>query len=413
MLSVSCNYFVRSLFKNNNPIGSEARRILKYGLYGALPTDKDGGFIVLQKAEIMQLHEHTLQKHWYKEVSTTADLFDEVRTSYIYDCKMAAKDYSKVHGKDEGSKFLGALLSSVKGSSAFTAKLKGTMKTHKHEVTMRPVHAQPVSPMASGMQFNRFLPGRQLKKLDHLVRDSKKFASKVSTTVVSLSALFVEHDLKDYYLSGTCDELANISAQILPMDEQLTYKKVCRTIIDNQFIDSDFFPGRVWKVRRGCGMGMLASGEIADSVFYILTERDFLLNCECRDRFGIHFYFRFRGDLWMCLEDKGPENRFQMMNEIKRHSQFFEVKCMAVSRAISSFLDIHIEKGDGGRILTGVHFKDTSIYQPLAVAITRHTYMGRGQEANSYELNVCATTPSCTRNPNPFISLVSKPDLAL
>ena len=73
-------------------------------------------------------------------------------------------------------------------------------------------------------------------------------------------------DLKDFFMSGTIEDLPQLAASIIEDDGLRSL--VCDAIallLKFQFVESKFAPGRAWAVRRGNGMGLCHSSAVCDA----------------------------------------------------------------------------------------------------------------------------------------------------
>jgi hypothetical protein len=61
-------------------------------------------------------------------------------------------------------------------------------------------------------------------------------------------------DLKDFFMSGLADEVANTIADILPVEDTARRKltlRVLELLLQSQFVTSNYAPGEIYKVEAG------------------------------------------------------------------------------------------------------------------------------------------------------------------
>ena len=87
--------------------------------------------------------------------------------------------------------------------------------------------------------------------------------------------------------------------------------------------------------------GFPPSGEIADSAFYQLCERQFVLQQSVRQRFHVSLHCRFRDDILLCMGAR-QEDRLQFMAEIKRRANYCLLTVDAVESTSIRNLDLEI-----------------------------------------------------------------------
>ena len=80
-------------------------------------------------------------------------------------------------------------------------------------------------------------------------------------------------------MSGAIDEIVEILTHAFDSVDRESLTRLARHILSNQFVASG---GRLYKVIRGTGMGMISSGDIADWLLFWLLEKHFLLLARVR-----------------------------------------------------------------------------------------------------------------------------------
>ena len=76
-------------------------------------------------------------------------------------------------------------------------------------------------------------------------------------------------DLKDYFMSGSSQELSSLCTDFLGTNTSSLEGRVCKYLLDNQYVTHDSLgPNEVLKVVLGTGMGCAHSGDLSDACFY-------------------------------------------------------------------------------------------------------------------------------------------------
>ena len=90
---------------------------------------------------------------------------------------------------------------------------------------------------------------------------------------VDSTIYMIRIDIKHFFMSGTPEHLAEYASRILPQGHRRIYHDAVLWFLHNQYIKSGVIKhSTVFKVVRGAGMGLPASGPITDSVFYFVRE---------------------------------------------------------------------------------------------------------------------------------------------
>ena len=143
-------------------------------------------------------------------------------------------------------------------------------------------------------------------------------------------------------MDGSQSEIAAACISMVDPAWQSTFRYLIEYILDTQYGVTPCFPDKVYKVRRGAGMGLLCSGELCDSTFYKTVEEQILGNL---DRWGVIGYFRFRDDILVII-DSPYTTRLDFVYSLKAKSTVWQLKVETVSRSEVCFLDMRIFKGE-------------------------------------------------------------------
>ena len=113
----------------------------------------------------------------------------------------------------------------------------------------------------------------------------------LSDVSLPVSCRFIKLDIKDFYMSGEHALLTKYSAMVVDPGLREDYEFLTNAVLKSQYVapkgplggpqgksTSSNGTFNVYKVLSGAGMGMAASGHVADACFYHLVEKDSSLN---------------------------------------------------------------------------------------------------------------------------------------
>ena len=217
--------------------------------------------------------------------------------------------------------------------------------------------------------LSRWLASVFREKLEpyvHLVKNSEAAADIINSTRIDGDEIFIKLDIKDYYLSGTMDELtASVSRALHGRAHLSLIRDVTQFLVFNQYVRGRRHVSTqdegAYRVVRGSGMGLVHSGDLADLSFLELVDL-WLLAPHTIDNLGIKLYLRFRDDGLVVLKPSGVE---ALKTEVKRRARFYEVKVEDESVYRMEFLNLRVCKRPGG-LLTMHYAKPTANNIPLS-----------------------------------------------
>ena len=185
--------------------------------------------------------------------------------------------------------------------------------------------------------------------------------------MVQLSCVF---DVKDCFLSGSHDELTADVVKLLPERDRRPTEVLLKTLLTTQHVSHYGDDEHLWRVRRGTGMGLLCSSDVADAALYSRMERNFFDNEEVKRKLGIVMYARYRDDGVVATDKPWLIDKIISMMNVK--AGYFKLEYETrITRPID-FLDVTIWKGSRfrkSRLLDHkVYTKPTSIYTPLGIS---------------------------------------------
>ena len=340
----------KTVFSNFDRIFTLGLKILRNSSDGMLPNDKDGGFCSIGKDQIHVEELKILQTDKYRPVPIVEVDFPEIVQTYR-DIITSIQEVTNF--KDFQSTVFRPLRDFEPAN--LVSRLDMNVKSHKldGEVSMRPIHASSKHPFGPGFQFISNVIRDKMKDMPHLLRDSDDFLFKLSSVRMLDGDLFVKVDVKDLFMSGRTQRIANISTSAAPSAVngkagfRGLFKDLVSHVMSTQFVSNCQrlrLESVIFNVIIGSGMGLKCSGELSDYAFYILCEVSFLLCPEIRRRFNIRTYFRFKDDMFFIIGGD-RDTRKVFYEELKTRAGFFKLKWETIHRTSVDFLDLNIFKG--------------------------------------------------------------------
>ena len=354
------------------PLVKFALRSMEVLQIDAVPTDKDGGFALCSDDGMSVAVDQVLvsthydcflsASAWKLRIDPCIDLFEPY--------ELAARAIS-VNDK----LFRKALFSEVKyGLEGMISKLNLTVKTHKpnNEVVCRAIHSYVNCPMAPGMRWIMKCLNDRLVHLPHLLRDSSDLLCKAKRVRLTSTCRFIKFDIKDFYMSGSFSELTSFASRAVDCSIRTDFSLLLDAVLNSQYVRSPT-SGEVYKVKVGTGMGMLASGHVADAAFYEMVEKPFILKASTREHYSILFCARFKDDGILIFDAQdGIQHIAEFMNRVHEISRSFVVKLESISRTGCQMLDVFVSRDDFLRPHFVLFKKPSSIWQPLSPESAHH-----------------------------------------
>ena len=343
-----------------------AFRLLRYGAWGVLPTDKDSGFAICHKLRLHMAFFSSLRNpSWYRKLDVPCrdTHAQDVCNEYLEMCKHICS----IGRDDIDNDLLKALASSSSDAGAIRFRVSATAKTHKAQgnCTIRLLHCmRPRCPFAPAMRYVSHLLRQHLVQIPHLVKDSFQFLRALRHKSFTRHASIVKIDIKEYYMSGSHEMLIHQSSRFFQGHQKHMYVAALTFILENQFVEVPGFD-ILWQVVSGSGMGMICSGEVSDAAFYFPAESSHLSNRSFVESVGLVAYFRFKDDIIAFLD--GPNNNPDLFfATLSRESSPFTLELESVAPSEVAFLDVFLSKRpETSKFSYWVHEKRTSQWTPL------------------------------------------------
>ena len=356
--------FNRNRVSNMNSIVRLGLSMLKSGEYGAVPTDKDGGYAMVHKTSFVAALIQSMGQNTYD------------RDVMLHD--LSAQDYVENYAslvqwiaEDAHDPTLGhALLRDVRmGNRRFISRVIANVKTHKQPGNMglRIIHSSPGLCISPAMRWISEHIRQFFSDKPHLLRDTDDLLFKLLSVVVSESAKLVRFDIRDYFMSGSHAQIADLAARCFPQHLQTCARALIFFILSEQVVVIHGCD-QAWKVRKGAGMGLLCAGEISDAALYFLAEEHFAMDPEICAKYNIVFYSRFKDD-GLYIVDSPRELHLQFVEQFKAKAGVYGIDFESISYETADMLDVTVFKGKKwrltGRLDHSLYVKPSSQWRPL------------------------------------------------
>eukprot|EP00438_Fugacium_kawagutii_P033550 Skav211084 [mRNA] locus=scaffold2002:133662:134778:- [translate_table: standard] len=317
-----------------------AIRWLQQSPWSVVPTDKDGGYCLVNKKHLSVAHQEILAKPWYAPYPT--NLFPGFRT--------LAKKYSKLSRQvadlEASSGMARAMRQSLKGGERhLVRKLNVTVKSHKPagQVAFRNIHGgmcYPFSGLGAWLAHNL----QSLRKIPHILRNSGDLVTQLEQFQSGNAVTFVKVDIKDCFMSGTREELQQFASELLGARIRNVGKQVIDFLLKHQYVQSDFCPQQMWQVVVGTGMGLNFSGELSDAAFYTMAEKWAISDPDIFGLAGILGYWRFKDDILIIVRSDCLRSFRSWFEQWKRRAGSFALEVDTISQDETVFLDLDLQR---------------------------------------------------------------------
>ncbi len=332
---------------------------------GSIPTDKDGGFCLVNKKEWYLKMKEILDSENYQPIETHSLFYEDLWREYCEVCRIASKEL------DDPLLLRSLMADRWQPVEKAVSNLSCTIKTHKNpgKVVLRALHASPATPFKPAMRWVAHVCPQRVTSLPHMLRDSRELVNIINERSFPDNAKFLKADVKDFFMSGEHKDLIECcSNEIEDSSLKNAFRDIASFIVSNQFISLKDCE-KIHKVKIGTGMGLVCSGEMSDLCFYSLSEKHWSTDRKVMDDHEIYLYVRFKDDILMIVNG---ESRMWLkyFHEMKNRSKFFVVEMESSSDQSVVMMDVEIFKGPKFKKCNmldhRVHVKDTSIWSPLS-----------------------------------------------
>lgn len=327
-----------------------------------VPADKDSGFALVNKAALPDMLRAALKPSLYQPIDWHFDQ-DPLYNQYRRLSSRVAW-YEGGSDEEERDNVRRALRSGFGERKSPISKIGLTLKTHKPpgSVVFRVLLDCSFSPFTPLARWINVKLDHHLGALTHIAKDTRTLLNQVDRLEIDCRVILAKADIKDYYMSGEHSELCTSVSSLFPEQRLASLvKDATDFLISNQYVRHKALGDVIYRACNGAGMGMTASGNLADSVFYSTMELPFTLDAETRRRYGLLFYCRCKDDIFMVFR-----HDFGKIKEFKsRWSSFnpmWTIDGWEFSTAGVDFLDVSIFLPKGfNKLQYLTHWKATSL----------------------------------------------------
>ena len=228
------------------------------------------------------------------------------------------------------------------------AKLTTLVETHKDpgDVSFRGVHSMPAY-CAEGVAkwlVSKIRP--LLQPMQHMLSDSASLISTLSLIPITNATRLTKLDVKEFYLMGSLRQMVDAVVGCFAGQTAVVVEHALTFLLDHQFVSSPAFPGRIWRSKRGTGIGLTHSGDVTDLVFYLLVEK-WILTPACLAAYGIVSWHRFRDDILAISSGNLDVNK--VVKDIRQKVTIwnFDWKYYEANAQSLHYLDIRLETSEG------------------------------------------------------------------
>ena len=233
-----------------------------------VPSDKDGGWVLMQRDHFIEVIRNALVVPRYMRLGPSY-IKPENITSFF---RRHFRAVSRCYGDDSMFSFFNRQMHNV-NPKKLIAKVQITMKTHKPPglVLPRLIHASPNHPLAS---FSRFLGMHLrdgLKGCKHIYSSSDLLLKDIKSRVFSGNAKLYSADVGDFFLNGSPKDHSTAAHNHIHDPElRKCLKAALHDLLELQYVE---FEGEQYAVTLGSGQGQIISGDVSDNTFFELVER--------------------------------------------------------------------------------------------------------------------------------------------
>jgi len=255
--------------------------IMKNKGYVAIPQDKDTGYVLRTWQEEQKAQISILAGPEYEEINRDFLNIENIKADY----RVLAKEASQL--MKDSMKML--FFSINNPESKWYSVLATSIKTHKEqgEIKYRNIHASVNYAFGGLSAWATRHMQKYTAKMNHLVNSTENMVNRLGRfdKEINEDSVLYKFDIKEFYMNGTSEELIKgieMAMEILgpkiEMDnsEKIAYDRltirIVRFLLENQYIISEYTRNRVWKIKKGAGMGLMHSREVSSLAYFGLVE---------------------------------------------------------------------------------------------------------------------------------------------
>jgi hypothetical protein len=259
-----------------SPLLKLALSTLHKSSFTAMPSDKDGGFVLVKRTELRKTMMGACKSEWYERApfSVTTDAGSTTERSAYF-------NLVKSIGHTTDDKQLVQKLSQRRGKRFST--MSCTIKSHKcpGSVVPRLIHQSTNHHLEPLARWIVSVVRPKLRTFKHLCKNTTELLNQLSLIDFDHNCMFVKADVKDFYMSGDPVTLSQHVASMAPPHLYNVIQSATLRCLFYQYVMLSAHPGEgeegedgdaCFRVKQGSGMGFQFSGEIADIAFIVSME---------------------------------------------------------------------------------------------------------------------------------------------
>jgi len=313
----------------------------------AVPSDKDGGFVLIKRKELEILAFEKINKGPYNEIALHRNGFP-VSLEHLFRILYRIEETWEL---PNFAKFYIRLLLGADWRQAY-AKIICTVKTHKSvgEVGVRLIHSCPKSPFSPIGQFVNKVLRQTLDAVPFIYSSSDVVRHDVMIAKLPANVKLYKLDVEDFFMNGSHEELSFFAAcGIADRLQRKAFQELVLFLLTHQYVR--FYTSKydteaefaLFQVEQGSGMGSNISGDISDMCLYNVAEKDLVVDV-LLNRYGIAKYMRYRDDVFIIAINRPIFSKFSshafIAKLVKAAARVYKILLEAVSTKSADFLDM-------------------------------------------------------------------------
>ena len=201
----------------------------------------------------------------------------------------------------------------------------------------------------------------------HLVINTPGLVALIQSLHLEEGDMLVKADVKDYFMSGSHQQLAEHASQFTHDKFKSDVFEATLFLLHHQYVNYDEEDASMFGVQEGAGMGLNASGDIADAAFVIDRERSFILQPHIIEKYAVKLHVRVKDDIFMIFGNSPHRSRIARDWDAICSQSMFCIDKWEASMWGVEVVDLHVFRKEktSSRLPYKVHFKPSSLSVPL------------------------------------------------
>ena len=305
-------------------------KLLRQAPYAVWKTDKDGGFAIMPHSHAAHVQRQILQSSDYREVNPHEASWEQVQPGL----NGVVKHITKVDNRVTKSE----LTASVFPGSNYISTLTCTVKTHKAQgaITCRAIHSTQHFRFSAVAKWVRAVLKEGMAPYRHIIHDTAQLIDRIKGLKVPDDTFFLKGDVRDFYMTGDVDEIAEAAMHFTPPPLRAAMKHAVQFLVSTQYIRIKGQPN-IWQTRFGSGMGLMHSGELADATLLYREPKSF----QWHEQYGVWLYLRYKDDILIFITRLSGTNIPLYWRRFLGNALPFRVQHDSINNMSFIMLDLH------------------------------------------------------------------------